>query len=707
MRHRIVIIIKICRNGRFNPMKHLTKSHILEAFVLGVGLIGWYLQLWLHGTGFDAAGLLKTGHPAVALLWILCAAALAGVMLYIRPVTGPMPYKKLFPKSRFSFVCSLIGAVGILITDISEIIAKQDTITFLSGVIGILAAFCLVIAGLLRMLRMRPRYWLHGIVTVYLMIHLISQYRTWNSEPQLLLYCFQLLASVSLMFSAYYRTLLDTGKSCRRVYLFFTCSAILFCCLSLNGETPLFYLSLGILMAGSLCSMAPGKDMPSMVLPKNVQLCIRSLEDAGYSAYVVGGCVRDTLLGLTPADYDLCTNATPEQIAGVFSRYSLVRNGEKHGTIGVVMGHQVYEITTFRSESTYSDNRHPDAVEYVATVTEDLSRRDFTINAIAYAPGEGYIDPFGGYQDLNRKILRTVGEPEQRFREDALRILRGVRFATRFRLEIEENTKGAMLSLSALMDNLARERVMSELSKLLLQVKAQDILDYGAIFTQIIPELAPCVGFEQHNIHHTHDVFTHTAYTVEKVMPQLSLKLAALLHDIGKPATFTLDEQGQGHFFEHTKVSAQMAEDILLRLRVSNQLREQVVFLVAHHMTPMVPDKKLLRRRISQYGEDMTYQLLQLQKADMESTGVVSTHNLEEVELLLAEIMQEDACLTVKDLAVNGNDLLELGFAAGPQIGACMAFLLELVQDELIENTREDLLPAAQSFLSENQEDAE
>ena len=688
-------------------MKHLTKSHILATFALGVGLICWYLQLWLYRTGLDAAGLLKAAHPAAVLICILCAASLVGIGVYVRPVSGPLPYKKLFPKSLFSFICSLIGAVGILITDISEIMAKQDAITLISGLIGIGAAFCLVIAGLLRMLRLRPRYWLHGMVTVYLMIHLISQYRTWNSEPQLLLYCFQLLASVSLMFSAYYRTLLDTGKACRRAYLFFTCSAILFCCLSLNGGTPLFYLSLGLLMAGSLCSMAQGKDMPAMELPKNVRLCIQALEDAGYSAYVVGGCVRDNLLGLTPEDFDLCTNATPEQIAGVFSRYKLVRNGEKHGTIGVVMGHQVYEITTFRSESTYSDNRHPDQVEYVSTVTEDLSRRDFTINAIAYAPGEGYIDPFGGYQDINRKVLRTVGDPEQRFQEDALRILRGVRFATRFGLQIEESTKQAMLSLSALMDHLARERVMSELSKLLLTATAQDILDYGAIFTQIIPELAPCVGFEQHNIHHTYDVFTHTAHTVENAPQELALKLAALLHDIGKPATFTLDEQGQGHFIEHTKLSAQMAEDILQRLRVSNQLREQVVFLIAHHMTPMIPDKKLLRRRLSQYGAERTYQLIQLQKADMASTGVTSTHNFEEVELLLAEIMQEDACLTVKDLVINGNDLLELGVAPGPQIGACMQFLLELVLDELIENSRDDLLLAAKNYFSENQEEAQ
>ncbi len=688
-------------------MKRLTKSHILATFVFGVGLICWYLQLWFYHTGIDARGLLVANHPAVFMMLLLCIGAIAGVIVYIRDVVGPIPYKNLFPKSWFSFACTMLGAAGILITDISEILAKQDAITILSAIFGVLAAACLVIAGLLRILRMRPRYWLHGIVTIYLMVHLICQYRNWNSEPQLLRYGFQLLASVSLMFSAYYRTMLDSGNPCRKPYLFFACSAILLCCLSLNDQSPLFYLSMGILMLGNLCSTDPSKQMPTMELPKDILTCIRALEDAGYSAYVVGGCVRDNLLGLAPSDYDLCTNATPEQIAGVFHKYSLVRSGEKHGTIGVVMGHQVYEITTFRTEGTYSDNRHPDSVEYVDTVAEDLARRDFTVNAIAYAPGEGYIDPFGGYQDLNRKILRAVGDPQKRFQEDALRILRGVRFATRFGFTLEENTKQAMLSLAPLMDNLARERVMSELSKLLLHVNAQDILDYGTIFTQIIPELAPCVDFQQHNIHHTYDVYTHTAHTVEKVMPELPLKLAALLHDIGKPETFTIDEQGQGHFLEHTKLSAQMADQILLRLRASNQLREQVVFLIAHHMTPLPADKKILRRRIGQYGEDMTYQLLQLQKADAESTGVVSTHDLDEVEQLLEQIMEEDACLTVKDLAINGNDLLAAGFTAGPVIGMCMGFLLELVQDEVIENTREDLLTAAQNFLSENQEDAE
>ena len=688
-------------------MKQLTKSHILATFSLGVGLICWYLQFWFYHTGVDTSGLLMTNHPAAIMLPILCFGAIAGVFVYIRDVKGTMPYKSLFPKSWFSFVCSAIGATGILITDISEILAKQDTITILSSVLGVLAAFCLVMAGLLRILQLRPRYWLHGLVTIYFMVHLIGQYRNWNSEPQLLRYCFQLLASISLMFSAYYRTLLDSGKSCRKPYLFFTCSAILLCCLSLNDQSPFFYLSMGILMLGNLCSTDPSKQMPSMEMPKDILSCIRSLEDAGYSAYVVGGCVRDNLLGLTPSDYDLCTNATPEQIASVFHKYSLVRNGEKHGTIGVIMGKQVYEITTFRTEGTYSDNRHPDSVKYVDTVAEDLARRDFTINAIAYAPGEGYIDPFGGYRDLNRKILRAVGDPQKRFQEDALRILRGVRFATRFGFTPEENTKQAMLSLAPLMDNLARERIMNELSKLLLHVTAQDILDYGIILTQIIPELAPCVDFQQHSDHHTYDVFTHTAHTVEKVMPELPLKLAALLHDIGKPETFTIDEEGQGHFLEHTKLSAQMADQVLLRLRASTQLREQVVFLIAHHMTPLPTDKKILRRRIGEYGEDMTYQLLQLQKADAESTGVESHHNFDEVEQLLAEIMEEDACLTVKDLAINGNDLLAAGFTAGPAIGMCMGFLLELVQDEVIENTREDLLAAAKNFLSENQEDAE
>ncbi len=435
-----------------------------------------------------------------------------------------------------------------------------------------------------------------------------------------------------------------------------------------------------------------------MYLPQNVLTCLTALTDAGYRVYAVGGCVRDAVLGITPHDYDLCTNATPAQMHDVFSGHRLVCSGEKHGTVGVVLGGQVIEITTFRTEGGYDDNRHPGWVKFVPHVEDDLSRRDFTVNAMAYHPAEGYIDPFGGQADLHSHTLRAVGDPATRFTEDALRILRGVRFAVRFGLTPDSATEQAMEQLAPLMDKLARERVFDELCKLLPLVTAADLQRFAPILTQVLPELTPCIGFQQHTPHHIYDVFTHTAHVVAATPPTLALRWAALLHDIGKPTCFTLDEQGQGHFLGHAKVSAQMANDVLLRLKAPTKLRQQVVFLITQHMTPLKPDKKLLRRRLGQYGEEGVRALLDLQKADFGSKGT-GTKQEEEVfdriEDLLAALLAEQACFGIKDLAINGNDLLELGFVPGPAVGQCLARLLTLVQDEVLPNEKNALLTEA------------
>jgi len=433
-----------------------------------------------------------------------------------------------------------------------------------------------------------------------------------------------------------------------------------------------------------------------MILPETVKICIGALEGAGFSAYAVGGCVRDSLLGITPHDYDLCTNATPEQTARVFGEYSLVRSGEKHGTIGVVIDRQVIEITTFRTEGGYQDSRHPDWVRFVPTVEEDLSRRDFTVNAMAYSPKCGVIDPFGGQQDLHDRILRAVGDPAVRFTEDPLRILRGVRFAVRFGLVPEKETEKAMYDLAPLMDKLARERVMDELCKLLPLVTAKDLLRYTSVLTAVIPELSPMVGFAQHNHHHAYDVFTHTAYVVEAVEPELHLRWAALLHDAGKPETFTLDEAGCGHFKGHAEKSADIAESVLRRLKAPNALREQVVLLIGNHMLDLTQEKRVLRRRLGKFGEETVRSLLQLQRADFAGKGTgEQTDEFDRTEALLEEILSEDACLTVKDLAIDGKDLMDLGFAPGPALGACLENLLLLVQNEALPNSKDDLLRAA------------
>ena len=437
-----------------------------------------------------------------------------------------------------------------------------------------------------------------------------------------------------------------------------------------------------------------------MHLPTDVKRCIDALEAAGFAAYAVGGCVRDSLLGLTPADYDLCTSALPEQTEAVFHDCKLVLAGKKHGTVGVVTGGGVVEITTFRTEGAYLDNRHPEWVEFVEDITGDLARRDFTVNAMAYSPTRGFADPFGGQEDLKNRILRAVGDPATRFREDSLRILRGARFAAKYHLTPDPETENAMFALTGLMDNLARERVFDELCKLITYSTTENLLRFAPIVTAAIPELAPCVGFDQHNPHHLYDIFEHTARVVEGVPRDLTLRWAALLHDVGKPESFTQEENGRGHFYGHPRTSADMADVILRRLKAPTALREDVVFLCDRHMVTLEPDRKLLRRRLSQYGEARTKMLLAIQRSDLIATGTRTAEEASyynEVEAILNALLAEDHCFQIRDLAVNGNDLVSLGLK-GKAIGQTLQHLLNLVIEEQIPNDREALLDAANQY---------
>ena len=437
-----------------------------------------------------------------------------------------------------------------------------------------------------------------------------------------------------------------------------------------------------------------------MYLPPSVQYCIRALEQAHFSAYAVGGCVRDALLDLTPQDYDLCTDATPQDMCRIFQAHTLVRSGEKHGTIGVVVDGKVYEITTFRTEGSYTDGRHPDKVRFVSSLEEDLSRRDFTVNAMAYHPEQGLMDPFNGQRDLQNRILRTVGDPERRFQEDALRILRGVRFAVRFGLNVDPQTRAAMDTLAPHMDKLARERVFDELCKLLPRMKAEDLLEFAPILFQVLPVLAPMENFQQYTHHHKYDVLTHTAQVLSATDGDLALRWAALLHDTGKPAAFTLDEQGQGHFKGHAAISAKLADKTLLQLKAPTALRERVVFLIEYHMLDLTTDKRILRRWLGKYGVDAYLQLLALQQADAAGKGVPITDDpYPAIYAAIEEILQEDACLSIKDLAVSGNDLIAAGFDPGPALGNALNWLLEQVQDEKLPNEKQALLDACKTIL--------
>ena len=431
-----------------------------------------------------------------------------------------------------------------------------------------------------------------------------------------------------------------------------------------------------------------------MNLPQYVTECLDALESAGYAAYVVGGCVRDACLGLTPHDFDMCTSALPEQTEAVFADRRLVLAGKKHGTVGVVTDFGVVEITTFRTEGEYRDNRHPDWVAFVPNVEEDLARRDFTVNAMAFSPKWGFADPFGGREDLQDKVLRAVGDPVKRFQEDSLRILRGVRFAVRYGLMVEKETEKAMLSQARLMDNLARERVFEELCKLLPLMTAGDLIRFATIVAAVIPELEPLIGFDQRSPHHAYDLFTHVAHVTAGVPADLTLRWAALLHDVGKIPTFTQDEPGRGHFYGHAKAGAEMANAILHRLKAPTALREQVALLIEKHMTRLEPEKKNLRRWLGRLGWETIDRLLLLQEADMGSKGTGKPEEMEQfpkIRELLKEIKAENACLSLKDLAVNGHDLMALGFT-GKAIGETLNALLEQVLDEKLPNEKQALL---------------
>ena len=441
---------------------------------------------------------------------------------------------------------------------------------------------------------------------------------------------------------------------------------------------------------------------PGLQIPDYVESVIQPIRQAGFPVYAVGGCVRDSLLGLQPHDYDLCTGALPDQVAAIFPDHDLVTAGQKHGTTGVVTFQGIVEVTTFRREGTYSDGRHPDSVTFVSGLREDLARRDFTVNAMAWAPDSGLQDPFGGREDLQNRVLRAVGDPETRFREDGLRILRGVRFALRFGLTPEAETLRAMLSCAPLLDRVSQERIYAEMNGILPLLTVGSMALYAPILTRVIPELEPMVGFDQHSPHHRYDLYTHIAHVVEGVPGDVTLRWAALLHDVGKIPTFTRDETGRGHFYGHASAGAEMADRILRRLTMPGGLREQTVLLIAQHMTRLTPDRKSVRRAVHRFGRLGVEQILTLQQADMGSKGTGENQGdttFARIREILSRLDQEAALPTLRDLAVNGRDLLALGLT-GPAIGQTLDRLLEQVVEESLPNDREALLTAAKVWNS-------
>ncbi|MBE5805040.1 MAG: HD domain-containing protein [Clostridiales bacterium] len=443
-------------------------------------------------------------------------------------------------------------------------------------------------------------------------------------------------------------------------------------------------------------------------LPAGAAFIISQLNDHGHRAYVVGGCVRDSLLGLEPKDWDICTSALPEEMQRIFRGQHVVETGLKHGTLTLVLDHVPYEVTTFRVDGEYTDHRHPDEVRFVQDVREDLARRDFTVNAMAYHPQEGLVDAFGGQEDLAAGVIRCVGEAERRFDEDALRILRALRFASTYCFAIEEKTAAAVHNLKATLQGVAAERIRVEVAKLLCGKGAGDILrSYHDVIGQVIPQIKPMVGFEQHTPHHRYDVWEHTIRAVEAVPATEVLRLTMLLHDSGKPAAFTMDENGVGHAYGHQKISAEIAEEVLSFLRVDNATHDRVLLLVKYHDIRMNTERTLLKRRLHKFGEEALWQLIDVQRADAMGKGTATETEIDErigaLRQALAELIASRPCVTLKDLALRGGDLIQAGVGKGKAIGACLDYLLHEVMAERLENRREALLEAALRWKMEEQ----
>lgn len=440
-------------------------------------------------------------------------------------------------------------------------------------------------------------------------------------------------------------------------------------------------------------------------IPSDVNLILNELCSNKYDSYIVGGCVRDSLLGRTPNDWDICTNTTPSEMLEVFKNYKTIPTGLKHGTITIVIGENHYEVTTFRVDGEYSDGRRPDKVEFTDDIIKDLSRRDFTINAMAYNAHKGLIDPFYGLNYLEEGIITCVGNADDRFKEDGLRMLRAIRFACQLGFKVDLDTSEAIYQNRHLLQNISKERIREELNKILLsEMPSKGIkLLYGLeLLDYVIPELSKCVGFEQHNPNHTQDVFNHILKVVDCTQPKLELRLAALFHDIGKPNTFTLDEDGVGHFYEHHKESARICREVMTRLKYSNKEIEYVSELVYHHMIRYEKiNSTIAKRFINKVGEDKIEDMFRLFIAD--KMGMKVSHVFNDIYKLKFEcekVLSEKQPLSVKDLDIDGHDLMTIGIPQGKEIGNTLKLLLEIVLENPELNNKDILLEMARNSRS-------
>ncbi len=437
---------------------------------------------------------------------------------------------------------------------------------------------------------------------------------------------------------------------------------------------------------------------------KASETAVKMLKDCGFEAFLIGGSVRDYIMGMPIGDIDITTSATPTEVKEVFKDFRVIETGIKHGTVTVLIDNEPIEITTYRSESTYSDNRHPDSVTFSKTLKDDVIRRDFTMNAIAFDSQKGFVDLVDGMNDINEQTIRCIGDAETRFREDALRILRALRFSAVLGFSIEENTALAIHKCKDLLKNISSERIQVEFSKLICGKNAYNVLqEYADVICVFIPEIKESIGFEQINRHHIYDVYTHSLKALAQSKNDLHIRLALFLHDIGKPFVAHFDEDGEQHYYSHPKKSAELTEKILTGLRFDNDTKEKVLTLVRMHDSPIMldkedsPSKKRLKRILSQIGVDLTYDLIEIKHCDNSSQNpeyyrgdifYKATYDM------LDEIINGDECFSIKDLKINGNDLIAIGFK-GKDIGKALQKCLDGVIAEKVQNNFDDLIKYA------------
>lgn len=440
-----------------------------------------------------------------------------------------------------------------------------------------------------------------------------------------------------------------------------------------------------------------------ITIPDNAKKILERLKQNNFEAFVVGGCVRDSVLGLTPHDWDMCTDAEPRQTKSCFKDFITFDTGIKHGTVSVKINKDIYEVTTYRIDGEYSDNRHPENVIFTTEIEKDLARRDFTVNAMAFNDDRGIVDPFGGMDDLRNKLVRCVGNPDERFGEDALRILRALRFASCYNFSIDEETSISIHKNRALLNNIAAERIREELIRLICGAGTESILnEYRDVLAVFIPEISDCFDFAQRNIHHKYDVFRHITHSVGIVEGTPLLRMTMLLHDIGKPCVCAVDADGTCHFKGHQQVGAEMAEVILKRLRFPNSFIEDCLKLIIYHDVRFNGSKKQVKHVLNKLGEENMRLLFKVQYADtMAQSEYLRAEKLKKIRTaheMFEKIIEDNQCVSLKQLAVNGNDLKSSGISDGIQIGRILNQLLEEVIDEKIDNEKSALLSKAKKL---------